>query len=1085
MWMCDRFGLKRFTARFARSGGIPWTVQRLLALLGIALLLMGPGPRAGRPHPLAAQAQSQEIPISGGGQVCRNAFGPRIIQTCNLGFGAYPFQSALDQLEEDAVQMYLKQRNLPSSDASLIYIYGRADLRDEIRGNMLAILTALIARTSGRTPHEQTLYNWIQGLVQANEIKRLQEAIAEFRNWQRNICTYTLDADLAREYGLSYNGRQACLPQSQVAFGAPLVPAASYFQAYGMKQSFGKPAATEPRFADMIANSMTNRTTALGIATGVAAGSALIGGATVAALVSSGSFFVYTTTAPVVGIAAGSSALGIAAIVFICVVVGVIATIAISDNENQLRELNGMTAQLTLAQSTAPNLPDYLTDPTGLGTYKIAASLTALTLPNPSSTATLPTRGTNDAVFEITPSGGLPAIQTELRYSDWAKDDWSVETTGGWLRQTLLSTSECRTDPKRPCKQNEAFNGTMRFVDWAGNNMVAYRMGNLFGIGKAVPVSTDVRCSPSAETGLTVAADLSKCIGYVTDRLQYRSRGSLFTARLTTAPFFSSSATVNFTRNGAATDFAIAAGGFPLPDVTLDPSSAALPTGLTFTGSATLGKGVGRIRYAGSNATPAGSYTVVVRATGPNANRTQSITVNVYADLRITSASSFSVNYGRPESILLEAVGQPPLTMTMDSAVLLSGYTFTDLGNGRGRLTGTTFVPPGMIFAGICVVQPSGPPRCPGLTVSGPQGSVTQQFSMSVRSVPKPSLTATSALFQAGESNRVRVGSQGGEIASRFVIGLDKPSWLTMTDNGDGTADLSGTPPLNADPISVFLLDVFPVAGLFLGDPTPNFTLIVQVQPIFQSSNSAGFTVGQSGSFTIRTNQTAGVIRSVGALPAGLQFQDNGNGTATLIGTPQANSGGFYPLQLSMTSNTGTGTSPLYLAVNEPPTFKSLGSANFFVGQRGSYSVIVGGFPAGSSVLPPVQGMLFTVDGLPPSLGASNLTPQGITSGSLVISGTPTSADIGTRTLRITANNTIGTPAVQQFTLQIAGAPGDVNLDGAVNCADLQIVRAVMGTSVGMPNFDRRADLNNDWAVNILDLSAVSRRLPSGTSCPN
>jgi hypothetical protein len=61
--------------------------------------------------------------------------------------------------------------------------------------------------------------------------------------------------------------------------------------------------------------------------------------------------------------------------------------------------------------------------------------------------------------------------------------------------------------------------------------------------------------------------------------------------------------------------------------------------------------------------------------------------------------------------------------------------------------------------------------------------------------------------------------------------------------------------------------------------------------------------------------------------------------------------------------------------------------------------------------------------------------------------------------------------------------PGDRNGDG-VNCADLDIVKASFGKSVVRSGFDPRADVNGDGVVNVLDLSAVARQIPAGTTCP-
>lgn len=64
-----------------------------------------------------------------------------------------------------------------------------------------------------------------------------------------------------------------------------------------------------------------------------------------------------------------------------------------------------------------------------------------------------------------------------------------------------------------------------------------------------------------------------------------------------------------------------------------------------------------------------------------------------------------------------------------------------------------------------------------------------------------------------------------------------------------------------------------------------------------------------------------------------------------------------------------------------------------------------------------------------------------------------------------------------------APVPGDVNGDGVVNCADLDIVKAAFGKTRSQAGFDARADVNFDGVVNILDLSVVAKQLPAGTVC--
>lgn len=67
------------------------------------------------------------------------------------------------------------------------------------------------------------------------------------------------------------------------------------------------------------------------------------------------------------------------------------------------------------------------------------------------------------------------------------------------------------------------------------------------------------------------------------------------------------------------------------------------------------------------------------------------------------------------------------------------------------------------------------------------------------------------------------------------------------------------------------------------------------------------------------------------------------------------------------------------------------------------------------------------------------------------------------------------------FTIRL---PGDLNVDGRIDCADLAIVKASLGKRTGDVGFDPRADVNNDGIVNLRDLSFVSQRVPAGTTCP-
>jgi len=58
---------------------------------------------------------------------------------------------------------------------------------------------------------------------------------------------------------------------------------------------------------------------------------------------------------------------------------------------------------------------------------------------------------------------------------------------------------------------------------------------------------------------------------------------------------------------------------------------------------------------------------------------------------------------------------------------------------------------------------------------------------------------------------------------------------------------------------------------------------------------------------------------------------------------------------------------------------------------------------------------------------------------------------------------------------------GDVNGDGIVNCADLNLVKASLGQRRGEAGYNPQADINGDGVISEEDLTIVVSRFPGGT----
>jgi hypothetical protein len=218
-----------------------------------------------------------------------------------------------------------------------------------------------------------------------------------------------------------------------------------------------------------------------------------------------------------------------------------------------------------------------------------------------------------------------------------------------------------------------------------------------------------------------------------------------------------------------------------------------------------------------------------------------------------------------------------------------------------------------------------------------------------------------------------------------------------------------------------------------------SLTLAESVAPAITSAATATSNVGAAFTFTVTaTGEPAPALSETGALPAGLSFVDNGNGTATISGTPAAGSGGSYPLTITAANATGTVAQSFTLSNSQAPTITSPATATFTTTVAGSYDITTTGFPAavlsdGTSVLP--AGLSFTDNH----------------NGSGSIAGTPAAGSEGTYPVTVTATNTADNSAVTLdlvITVHPATAPTI-----SVGSADFSVgqMGAVGVTTTGYP----------------------------------
>ena len=131
------------------------------------------------------------------------------------------------------------------------------------------------------------------------------------------------------------------------------------------------------------------------------------------------------------------------------------------------------------------------------------------------------------------------------------------------------------------------------------------------------------------------------------------------------------------------------------------------------------------------------------------------------------------------------------------------------------------------------------------------------------------------------------------------------PAGVSFPNRGNGTATLTGTPTAPAAAPTRSRSPPRTPAGT----TTQSFVLTVSAPPAITSAASATATVGSAFNFTVRaTGAPTPTLTESGTLPQGLTWVDNGNGTATLAGTPGVGQGGVYQLTITATNSLGTAT---------------------------------------------------------------------------------------------------------------------------------------------------------------------------------
>ena len=238
------------------------------------------------------------------------------------------------------------------------------------------------------------------------------------------------------------------------------------------------------------------------------------------------------------------------------------------------------------------------------------------------------------------------------------------------------------------------------------------------------------------------------------------------------------------------------------------------------------------------------------------------------------------------------------------------------------------------------------------------------------------------------------------------------PGWLTLTDNNDSTATLTGTPAnanVGSNNVTLRVNDgttdvdqTFTIDVANVNDP-PAFTST----PLTTATEDAAYTYNVTAS-----DPDLGAVLTFTAptLPAWLTLNPTGNGTATLSGTPTNAEVGTHNVTLSLTDGTVSVDQIFIITVantNDAPAFTSAPVTNATEDAAYSYTITAADPDLGDT-------LTITAPTLP---GWLSFTDNG--GGTASLTGTPTNAEVGTHTVTLTVSD--GTISVDQvFIITVA-----------------------------------------------------------------
>ena len=386
-------------------------------------------------------------------------------------------------------------------------------------------------------------------------------------------------------------------------------------------------------------------------------------------------------------------------------------------------------------------------------------------------------------------------------------------------------------------------------------------------------------------------------------------------------------------------------------------------------------------------------------------------------------------------------------TLTITAPTKPSWLSLADKGDGSGTLSGT----PTTFDVGTHDVT---------LRVSDGTEQAEQSFTVTVFKINDAPVFTSTAITSVNEDTAYSysIATSDADAGDTLTITAStNPSWLTLTDNGDGTGTLSGTPTIAEVGTHNVTLQVSD--GTAQTEQSFTVTVIkINDAPVFTSTAVTAVDKDSAYNYSIVTSDADGDSLTITAptTPSWLSLADNGDGTGTLSGTPTDSEVGTHNVTLRVSdgseqadqSFTVTVSRPNKAPVNTVPGAQNVAQDSALIFSAANDNLLaISDEDAGANV---VAVTLTATNGTLTLSGTENLTftaGDGTDDASMAFTGTIT--DINTALDGISFKPTAG--FLEQASLQIVTNDQGHTGTGGPQSDDDTVIINVKESSVPVP----------------------------------